>query len=86
MTEVIYSKKRLGAIINKLNIDVETDIDFQSIVSMFNDRPEYQIWALKLNKTHHVSLLTIKLIKEWAQNHHQDIHLLEYQDILPYNT
>ena len=53
---------------------------------MFNDRPEYQIWALKLNKTHHVSLLTIKLIKEWAQNHHQDIHLLEYQDILPYNT
>ena len=63
MAVLNYAKKRLSPVITKYGIDVETDAIFQTIIPMFHNQPDYQIWALKLIKEGITVLETIKNIK-----------------------
>lgn len=47
MKEVKYSKKRIGPIVEKYDIDTNSEF-FINIIEMFSDSIDYQVWALKM--------------------------------------
>ena len=47
MSEIIYSKKQINPLVEKYKINVEKNMVFQSLITMFRDQPNYQIWAIK---------------------------------------
>ena len=86
MAVLNYAKKRLSPVITKYGIDVETDAIFQTIIPMFHNQPDYQIWALKLIKEGITVLETIKNIKNWAESNPTEIKNLIKKNIISYKT
>ena len=41
-----YSKKQMKPLIDKYQINPETNKLFKSIIEMFDNQPNYQFWAL----------------------------------------
>ena len=47
MSEIIYSKKQINPLVEKYKINVEKNMVFQSLITMFKEQTNYQIWAIK---------------------------------------
>ena len=81
-----YNKKQMEPIINKLQIDPETNPLFRNIIEMFNEQPNYQLWGVKMAFNHHVPLGTIQSIHDWVENNKQSVKTLAKQNVVSYNS
>lgn len=86
MSEINYSKKQLNPLIEKYQIDAEKNLVFRSIITMFNDAPNYHIWAVKVVFEKACSLETLHMIKEWIDLNGDNIKNLIKGNIVSYKT
>lgn len=84
MSEIIYSKKQINPLVEKYKINVEKNMVFQSLITMFRDQPNYQIWAIKTVFENVASLDVIQRIKSWAENNQTEIKNLTKGNIILY--
>ena len=73
MLDIIYSKKQINPLIEKYQIDVEKNVTFQSIIKMFQDATNYQIWAIKAVFENALTLPTLEQIRQWIEANPSDI-------------
>lgn len=86
MAEVIYSKKQITPLLEKFNINPETNTMFNHIINMFAGQTIYQIWAIKSVFGKKATIEDIEAIKSWADNNQTHIKLLIKQNIVSYNN
>ena len=83
---VNYSKKQIKPLIDKYQIDVENNKVFQTIICMFEEQTNYQIWALKAVFGGVIGIEAIQSIKAWAENNHNEIQNLTKKNIVSYKS
>lgn len=81
-----YSKRQLQPLFQKYQIDPETNKLFQTIVEMFDEQPNYQLWAVKEIFSKALEFDDLVTIHDWAKNNQSEIKLLEKQNIVQYKT
>lgn len=86
MSELNFSKKQLKPIIEKFHINIETNEVFASLIKMFDNQPNYQLWAVKSVFSNACSLETITQIREWINNYQNEIQSLIKGNIILYKT
>lgn len=86
MSEVNYSKKQINPLIEKYKINTETNMVFKSIITMFEDQTNYQIWAIKSVFENVIKIENLQRIKVWAENNHTEIKNLVKGNIILYKT
>ena len=86
MLDIIYSKKQINPLIEKYQIDVEKNVTFQSIIKMFQDATNYQIWAIKAVFENALTLPTLEQIRQWIEANPSDIKNLIKGNIVSYKT
>lgn len=86
MSEVIYSKKQINPLVEKYKINVEKNMIFQSLITMFKEQTNYQIWAIKAVFESGANLDEIQRIKSWAENNQTEIKNLIKGNIILYKT
>ena len=81
-----YNKKQMQPLIEKFQINPETNRLFINIIEMFDNQPNYQIWAVKgvFSKTFEYE--TLAKIHDWAVTNQTMIKLLEKKNIVSYST
>ena len=81
-----YNKKQMQPLIEKFQINPETNKLFIKIIEMFDNQPNYQIWAVKgvFNKT--FDFETLSKIHDWAVLNQSMIKNLEKKNIVSYST
>lgn len=84
--EINYSKKQINPLIEKYGIDVENNVVFKTIISMFNGATNYQIWAIKAIFEKAVDINTLNQIAEWGRQNGDDIKHLMRGNIVSYKT
>lgn len=83
---VNYSKKQINPLVEKYSIDVESNMYFQSIITMFDNATNYQIWAIKLVFEGVVTIEVLQSIKQWIDNNQNDIKNLVKGNVILYKT
>lgn len=86
MLEVNYSKKQLNPLISKYSIDVINNEVFHKIVLMFNEQPNYQVWAIKCVFGGVCPIEVISQIKDWADKNQNEIKNLIKGNIILYKS
>ena len=86
MSEINYSKKQINPLIEKYQINPETNKTFQSIITMFADQPNYHVWAIKCVFDNVISLTTLQHIKAFADENQTLISKLSKQNLVAYKT
>ena len=81
-----YNKKQMQPLIDKYAINPETNKLFISICEMFDNQPNYQIWAVKMIFSKVISIEELETIHEWASKNHTMVKMLEKQNIVSYST
>src|SRR5574344_985398 len=81
-----YNKKQMQPLIDKFQINPETNKLFQSIVELFDGKPNYQLWAVKAVFSKSIDPQNLKLVAEWIDRNSDAIVKLEKQNIVAYNT
>lgn len=71
-------------LIEKYQIDPEANTLFQSIIRMFDGKPNYQVWGVKVIFSKAINIDQLKEIKEWADTYSQSITQLSKQNITSY--
>ena len=84
--EINYSKKQINPLISKYCINVEKNTVFQSLILMFNEQPNYQVWAIKAVFEGIATVDDIKNIHDWAENNSTEIKNLIKGNIVSYKT
>ena len=80
-----YSKKQMQPLIDKYQIDPEANKLFQEIVEMFDGKPNYQFWAVKVIFSKAIDIDKLKEIKQFIETYSQSISQLSKQNITSYN-
>lgn len=62
----IYSKKQMQPLIDKYAINPDTNTVFKNIIEMFDGKPNYQLWAVKVVFSKAITPATLSTIKEWT--------------------
>ena len=86
MSEITFSKKQLNPLIEKYQIDVEKNVTFKTIISLFENAPNYHIWAVKIVFENACTLPVLTQIKAWIDNNSQDIKHLTKGNVVSYKT
>jgi hypothetical protein len=81
-----YNKKQMQPLIDKYAINPETNKLFISICEMFDNQPNYQIWAVKMIFSKAMTTEELEAIHEWASKNQTMVKLLEKQNIVSYST
>lgn len=81
-----YRKKMMEPIITKFRINPETNTDFQQIVDLFGDQPNYQEWAVKMYFTKSASMTMLAAIKDFTVRFSSQIKSLSEQNIVAYSS
>ena len=81
-----YNKKQMQPLIDKYAINPETNKLFISICEMFDNQPNYQIWAVKMIFSKVISIEELETIHEWASKNQTMVKMLEKQNIVSYST
>lgn len=81
-----YSKKQINPLIEKYRINPEKNMLFQSIISMFDNQTNYQVWALKSVFENAAQISDIQDIKRWSDENKTEIKLLTKGNIVCYKT
>lgn len=86
MSEVIFSKKQIGPLVEKYSIDAQNNETFKSIITAFDGQVNYQIWAIKAVFENVCPIDNILRIKEWAETNQTEIKNLVKGNIVAYKT
>lgn len=86
MLEVNYSKKQINPLVEKYQINVEKNMIFQSLITMFKEQTNYQIWAIKAVFENVTNIDEIQRIKAWMENNQTEIKNLIKGNIILYKT
>lgn len=73
-------------LIDKYQINPETNKLFNEICTLFDGQPNYQFWAVKVIFSRAASLNVLKSIAKWASEHPSFIKSLSKQNIVSYST
>ena len=73
-------------LIDKFQINPETNKLFISVVEMFDGQPNYQIWAVKAIFSKVMTFNELTLIHDWAKKNQTMIKSLEKQNIVSYSS
>ena len=84
--EINYSKKQINPLISKFAINPETNNVFKSIIALFNDQTNYQVWAIKMVFDNIATLDEIIEIQKWAENNQTEIKNLIKGNIVSYKN
>jgi len=81
-----YNKKQMQPLIDKFQINPETNKLFAKIIEMYDNQPNYQIWAVKgvFGKTFEFE--TLAKIHDWSVLNQTMIKNLEKKNIVSYST
>lgn len=82
----MYSKKQMKPLIDKYQINPETNKLFLALVDMFDGQPNYQSWAVKVVFSQAASFDDVKTISEWAAKNSTLIKTLSKQNIVSYTS
>ena len=81
-----YNKKQMQPLIDKFQINPETNRLFVNIIEMFDNQPNYQIWAVKGVFSKTFDYETLAKIHDWATTNQSMIKLLDKKNIVSYST
>lgn len=81
-----YNKKQMQPLIAKYGINPESNALFLKICEMFNDKPNYQIWAVKMVFSQKINMQSLKTIHKWISENEQLINKLSKGNIVSYTT
>lgn len=81
-----YNKKQMQPLIDKYAINPETNKLFGSIIEMFDNQPNYQIWAVKMIFSKTMNSEELEAIHEWVGKNQTMVKLLEKQNIVSYSS
>ena len=81
-----YNKKQMQPLIDKFQINPDTNKLFQSIVELFDGKPNYQIWAVKAVFSKIIDPQGLRVVAEWIERNSDAIVKLEKQNVVSYNT
>lgn len=81
-----YSKKQLKPLIDKYQINTETNALFARIIEMFDGQPNYQLWGVKSVFSQVCLIGDLTQIKEWSDEHQEWIKHLSKGNITAYKT
>ena len=81
-----YRKKGMEPIITKFQIDPEKNTEFNKIVDLFENQPNYQEWAVKIYFSKAASLNVINAVKDFIDRFSAQIKDLELGNIVSYKT
>lgn len=81
-----YNKKQMKPLIDKYQINPETNKLFINITEMFDEQPNYQIWAVKMIFSQTLSFEELMRIKTWIDNNQASIVKLEKKNIVSYSS
>ena len=76
MSELNYSKKLIQPLIDKYAINAETNTTFARIIRMFDGKPNYQLWGVKVVFSKAVKIEELEVFYDWAKNNPAMIKLL----------
>lgn len=79
-----YSKKQINPLIEKYHIKPTSNEKFKTIIKMFDNQTNYQIWGIKVVFNRFATLEQVMTIKDWADNNHQLIQKLSKKNIISY--
>ena len=87
MATLNYSKKQIQPLIDKYAINAETNTTFARIIEMFDGKPNYQLWAVKVVFSKAVTLENLESIQLWAEENSNLIKKLSKGgNIISYST
>ena len=81
-----YNKKQMQPLIDKYAINPETNKLFISICEMFDNQPNYQIWAVKMIFSKTMTTEELESIHEWVSKNQTMVKMLEKQNIVSYSS
>lgn len=81
-----YNKKQMQPLIDKYQINPETNKLFKSIVEMFDGQTNYQNWAVKMVFSQAMTFDDLKNVKKWIGENQNSISKLEKQNIVSYSN
>ena len=81
-----YNKKQMQPLIDKFQINPETNKLFINIIEMFDNQPNYQIWAVKGVFSKTFDYETLAKIHDWATVNQTMIKNLEKKNIVSYSN
>ena len=81
-----YNKKQMQPLIDKFAINPETNKLFAKIIEMYDNQPNYQIWAVKGVFSKTFEFETLAKIHDWATLNQTMIKSLEKKNIVSYST
>lgn len=79
-----YSKKQINPLIEKYHIKPASNEKFKTIIKMFDNQTNYQIWGIKVVFNRFATLDQVMIVKDWADNNHQLIQKLSKKNIISY--
>ena len=81
-----YNKKQMQPLIDKYAINPETNKLFMNVIEMFDNQPNYQIWAVKMIFSKTISTEELESIHEWITKNQTMVKLLDKQNIVSYSS
>lgn len=81
-----YNKKQMQPLIEKFQINPETNKLFINVVEMFDGQPNYQIWAVKCIFSKAMTIDELTVIHNWVEKNQTMIKNLEKKNIVSYST
>lgn len=81
-----YNKKQMQPLIDKYAINPETNKLFTRVIEMFDNQPNYQIWAVKMIFSKTITIEQLESIHEWASKNQTMVKMLEKQNIVSYSN
>lgn len=81
-----YNKKQMQPLIDKFQINPETNKLFAKIIEMYDNQPNYQIWAVKGVFSQTFDFDTLAKIHDWSVLNQQLIKSLEKKNIVSYSN
>ena len=81
-----YNKKQMQPLIDKFQINPETNKLFAKIIEMYDNQPNYQIWAVKGVFSKTFDFETLAKIHDWSIINQTMIKSLEKKNIVSYST
>lgn len=81
-----YNTKQLQPLIDKYQINAETNKLFAHIIDVFDGQPNYQLWGVKMVFSQVITVDDFDRIASWANANKNAIKGLSKQNIVSYNT
>lgn len=81
-----YSKKQMQPLITKYGIDVDTDKIFQKVIKMYDNKYNYQFWAINAIFGNKVEFGKLEEVFKWTEGNHSKIKKLSKKNIINYSS